>query len=99
MAVSTIKMDSHLARFINVGWGTSISKTISSQALVIGNTGLYVVWFGGTSNIGVLKLVSGSSPTVYEGAGSVTVSPFTFTRNGSTLTVTSTTYTAMKIIS
>lgn len=99
MAVSTIKMDSQLARFINVGWGTSISKTISSQALFIGNTGLYVIWFASTSNIAVLKLLSGSSPTAYEGAGSVTVGTFTFTRNGSTLTVTSTTYSAMKIIS
>ena len=74
------------SKFVN--WGNSCSKDDFGTGLVIVSNYLYVVWFAGTAQVGVVGILAGGVQRV-EGTGSATLNNITFTRNNYKLTVTS----------
>lgn len=79
------------------GWGTSCSKADFSTGFVIVNNYLYVVWFASTALVGVVAMLGNGTQRV-EGNGSVTIDTVTFTRSGSTLTITNSGNATIRII-
>ena len=91
----------------SVGWSTSVSCDVtSSQAMVLINgSALFAVWLGGTSDVNVYRypsynvnaFVKTGQNSVTCGVDSVTGTDLTISRNGSLLTVTRASSSAIKI--
>lgn len=98
---STSTSSGGLANYSCTGWGTSASLKASgsrNQFLVMADGYLFTVWFSGNSgstNIAVRGFATGNNTS---GTGSVIVDGVSFSRSGSTLTVSTSASNAIAII-
>lgn len=89
------------ANYAHTGWGTSASLQASgnrNQFLVMADGYLFTVWFSGSSNSADLSVRAFADGKTGSGSGSVTVGGVTFSRSGTTLTVSAGTSSAIAII-
>ena len=90
----------NIANVSHVGWGTSVSlKGNGEQFLVMRDIAhMYIVWFSGSSNSSSIQAKSFPSGNESSGSGSINLDSLTFSRSGSTLTVSSSTSACITII-
>lgn len=98
---STSTSSGGLVNYSYTGWGTTASLRASgerNQFLVIADGYLFAVWFSGSSNstnIAVRGFATGNNTS---GTGSVTIDGVSFSRSGSTLTVSTSASNSIAII-
>lgn len=98
---STSTSSGGLANYSCTGWGTSASLKASEERnhfLVMADGYLFTVWFSGSSNSANLAVRGFATGNNTSGTGSVTLDGISFSRSGSTLTVSTSAPNAIAII-
>lgn len=98
---STSTSSGGLVNYSYTGWGTSASLKASgvrNQFLVIADGYLFTVWFSGSSNSTNLAVRGFATGNNTSGTGSVTIDGVSFSRSGSTLTVSTSVSNSIAII-